>query len=456
MDRPPHDRAPGIWVAPPTARRIVSTDGRHAPTRATSQHCETVFDMSEKKTYSPETLAAFERIKRGALEILPEAQLLDQLEQSYKTGKPLRVKAGFDPTAPDLHLGHSLLIRKIKTFQDLGHEILFLIGDFTGMIGDPTGRSATRTSMSRADVERNAATYQEQVFRILDPKKTTIVFNSAWCANMKFEDVLGLTARSTVAQLLERDDFQKRYKAGESISLIEFMYPLIQGYDSVAMDADVELGGSDQKFNLLMGRELQKEYGKPQQSIVTVPLLVGLDGTRKMSKSYDNYIGITESPYAMFAKAMSVSDELMRDYFLLLTDVPEQDIDGLIAADPFEAKKKLSEAIVDGLHPAGAGAEARKAWETEKSGAGRDRMVLPPDAAEFNVPEKTPCTIPITRLLVDAGVEKSTSAVRRLIESGSIKIGENLDVISDVNHEFQFPGAYDLKIGKKRYLKIRG
>lgn len=412
--------------------------------------------MAEKKTYSPETLAAFDKIKRGALEILPEEHLLDQLEESHKTGKPLRIKAGFDPTAPDLHLGHSLLIRKIKHFQELGHEVLFLIGDFTGMIGDPTGRSATRTSMTRADVEANAKTYQEQVFRILDPDKTKIVFNSTWCAEMKFEDVLGLTARSTVAQLLERDDFQKRYKAGESISLIEFMYPLIQGYDSVAMEADVELGGSDQKFNLLMGRELQKEYGKSQQSIVTVPLLVGLDGTRKMSKSYDNYIGITEAPYAMFAKAMSVSDELMRDYFILLTDITESEIDQLIAADPFEAKKKLSEAVVDGLHPEGSGASARAAWETEKSGAGRDRLVLPPETPEYQISEKTPCSIPITRILVDAKFEKSTSAVRRLIEGGSIKMGEELEVIRDVNHEFQFPGAYDLKIGKKRYLKIRG
>jgi tyrosyl-tRNA synthetase len=412
--------------------------------------------MAKKKTYSPETLQAFEKIKRGALEILPEEHLLDQLEQSHKTGKALRIKAGFDPTAPDLHLGHSLLIRKIKHFQDLGHEVLFLIGDFTGMIGDPTGRSATRTSMSREDVAENAKTYQEQVFRILDPKKTKIVFNSAWCADLKFEDVLGLTARSTVAQLLERDDFQKRYKAGESISLIEFMYPLIQGYDSVALEADVELGGNDQKFNLLMGRELQKEYGKSQQSIVTVPLLVGLDGSRKMSKSYDNYIGITEAPYAMFAKAMSVSDELMRDYFVLLTDIPEQEIDSLIAADPFEAKKRLSVAIVDSLHPAGSGADARAAWEQEKSGAGRDRLLLPPETPEYRITEATPCTVPLTRLLVDAKIEKSTSAVRRLIEGGSIKVGDDLQVIDDVNHEFSFPGSYDLKIGKKRYLKLRG
>ncbi len=408
-----------------------------------------------EKSYSPEVLAAFEKIKRGALEILPEEHLLDQLQKSHDTGVPLKMKAGFDPTAPDLHLGHSLLIRKIKHFQELGHEILFLIGDFTGMIGDPTGRSATRKSMTRADVEENAKTYQEQVFRILDKSKTKIVFNSAWCADMKFEAVLGLTARSTVAQLLERDDFQKRYKAGESISLIEFMYPLIQGYDSVALEADVELGGSDQKFNLLMGRELQKEYGRPQQSIVTVPLLVGLDGTRKMSKSYDNYIGITEEPYAMFAKGMSVSDDLMRDYFIMLTDTPEAQIDEWIAADPFEAKKKLAAAIVDELHTAGAGQDARAAWEREKSSAGRDKLVLPPNTPEYTPTEGVPGKLPLTRLLVDAKIEKSTSAVRRLIEGGSIKLGEELAVITDVNHELEFPGQYALKIGKKRYLVLK-
>ncbi len=408
---------------------------------------------SEKKSYAKETLAAFEKIRRGSSEILPEEELLDRLEESRKSGKPLRIKAGFDPTAPDLHLGHSLLLRKLRHFQELGHHVQFLIGDFTGMIGDPTGRSATRNRMTREDVERNAETYKEQVFRILDREKTEIVFNSKWCRDMRFEDVLGLTARYTVAQLLERDDFQKRYRAGESISLIEFMYPLVQGYDSVALKSDVELGGNDQKFNLLVGRELQKAYGQQAQSIVTVPLLVGLDGERKMSKSYDNYVGITEAPYQMFAKIMSVSDELMREYYILLTDVPEKEIDARIQADPFEAKKLLAADITDSLHESGAGADARRQWEKEKSEK-RNELVLPPDTPEHSVDEAGEHLL--VRLLVDSGIEPTLTKARRLVKDGAVKMGQELEVVNDIEHKLTFPGSYDLKIGKKRYLKLRG
>lgn len=407
------------------------------------------------KEYSAETLAAFRKIQRGALEILPEAELLERLEESRKSGQPLRIKAGFDPTAPDLHLGHTILLRKMRHFQDLGHEVLFLIGDFTGMIGDPTGRNTTRKRLDRADVERNAETYAAQVFKILDRDRTRIVFNSEWCNPLKIEDILSLTARYTVARLLERDDFSKRYKAQESISLVEFMYPLLQGYDSVVLKADVELGGSDQKFNLLVGRELQKEYGQRQQCVVTVPLLVGLDGQMKMSKSAGNYIAVNEAPFAMFAKIMSISDSLMQNYYILLTELDEGEIERSIGADPFAAKKRLGELVVDQFHPPGAGATARAAWENEKGKANRERMILPPDTPTFQVAAGE-TEAPLTKLLVDAGVEKSASAVRRLIEGGSIKIGEALDNIDDVHYKLKFPGEYALKIGKKRYLVIRG
>lgn len=393
----------------------------------------------------------FETIQRGTEEILPEKEFIEKLLKSEKKKKPLRIKAGFDPTAPDLHLGHTVLLRKLKQFQDMGHEILFLIGDFTGMIGDPTGRSETRKALSKEEVLENAKTYQDQVFRILDKDKTKIVFNSHWCSDMKFEDVLGLTARFTVARMIERDDFQKRIKAGESISMIEFMYPLIQGYDSVALEADVELGGTDQKFNLLVGRELQSQYGKDQQCIITLPLLVGLDGQKKMSKSFGNYIGIDETPYQIFAKVMSISDELMLDYYRILTQVPFEEIDRRKKEDPFEAKKLLGVEIVDGLHP-GEGQQARKTWEIEKGS--KQSMVLPPDTPVYKI--EKPGSYAVTKLVADSGLEKSASAVKRLIESGAVKLGENLETITDKNAELSFPGKYQLRIGKKKYLILEG
>ena len=404
-----------------------------------------------------------EIIRRGTIDILPEKELRTKLEKSRKSKKALVIKTGFDPSAPDLHLGHLVLLRKMRQFQDLGHQIHFLIGDFTGRIGDPTGRSETRVSIAAQEVEANAQSYCQQLFKVLDKKKTKICYNSTWCKDMKFEKVLELTSRYTVARLLERDDFLKRYKAGESISLIEFMYPLLQGYDSVMMKADLELGGSDQKFNLLVGRELQSSYGLEPQVILTMPLLVGLDGQHKMSKSYNNYIAINEAPYAMFAKCMSLSDELMWDYFNLLTDIPTQEIEAMREAtlhpkqaeNPMKFKKLLGSTIVDELHGIGQGEAARKSWEKEKGADARKEMVLPPDVPEYCVPKNVK-QILLIDLLLAADIEKSKSAVRRLIQSGSIKLGTRLEVIEDLNYSLTFPGNYAIKIGKKRYLKVKG
>lgn len=264
-----------------------------------------------------------EIIRRGTVDLISEEELKSKLQKK----KTLKIKAGFDPTAPDLHLGHFVQLKKLKHFQDLGHEVSFLLGDFTAMIGDPTGKSETRKRLSREEVLENSKTYQNQVFKVLDPVKTKIVYNSNWCSKMNFEDVLVLSSKYNVARMLERDDFSKRYKAGQPISMIEFLYPLVQGYDSVAMECDVELGGTDQKFNLLVGRDLQREYGKEAQCVLTLPLLVGLDGSKKMSKSLGNYVGITETPIDMFGKLMSISDDLMWNYFELLTDLPLPEIE---------------------------------------------------------------------------------------------------------------------------------
>ena len=265
-------------------------------------------------------------IKRGTVEIIREEELLAKLESSYKDKRPLVIKQGFDPTAPDLHIGHMVSINKLRTFQDLGHTVVFLIGDFTGMIGDPSGRITTRVAMSRDEINANAETYKKQIFKVLDPQKTVIDFNSRWSSSMNFEDVLALTSRYTVARLLERDDFTKRYSEGRPISMLEFMYPLVQGYDSVALKADVELGGTDQKFNLLVGRDLQREYGQEPQVVITMPLLVGTDGVEKMSKSLGNYIGIEDPPDQIYGKTMSIPDNLILDYFKLATDLDQGEL----------------------------------------------------------------------------------------------------------------------------------
>ena len=310
-----------------------------------------------------------EQIRRGSEEIISEEELLKKLTKSYETNTPLRIKAGFDPTAPDLHLGHTVLIQKLKHFQDLGHQVLFLIGDFTGMIGDPSGKNETRRALTKEEVLANAETYKEQVFKILDPEKTEVVFNSTWMEKMSSSDMIKLASQYTVARMLERDDFTKRYKDNRPISIHEFIYPLVQGYDSVALKSDVELGGTDQKFNLLVGRDLQRAYNMAPQIALTMPILEGLDGVQKMSKSLNNYIGIAESPKDMFGKVMSISDELMFRYYLLLSDKSLAEIDELKKAvsdgskHPMEAKKELAMEIVERFHSAEAAKEAREGFE---------------------------------------------------------------------------------------------
>ncbi len=307
-------------------------------------------------------------LQKGAAEIIPQPALRERLEQSHKTGKPLRIKAGFDPTAPDLHLGHTVLIRKLKHFQDMGHTVVFLIGDFTGLIGDPTGRSVTRKPLSREELDKNAATYKAQVFKILDAEKTEVRYNSEWLDKLGFEGIIRLAAKYTVSQMLEREDFHQRFNAEQPISLHELLYPLAQGYDSVALEADVEMGGTDQKFNLLVGRELQRHYGQPSQIVLTMPILEGLDGVQKMSKSLGNAIGIQEAPLEMYGKLMSISDELMWRYWTLLTDLRPQEIEQMRqqvstgALHPMEAKKNLARTITAGFHSEAAAQQADTDW----------------------------------------------------------------------------------------------
>ncbi|HAS51048.1 MAG TPA: tyrosine--tRNA ligase, partial [Gammaproteobacteria bacterium] len=363
-------------------------------------------------------------IKRGAVDLLLEEELVERL----KTGRPLRVKAGFDPTAPDLHLGHTVLINKLRQFQDLGHHVMFLIGDFTGMIGDPTGKNVTRKPLTRPEILANAETYREQVFKVLDPDRTEVLFNSAWFDHMTPGDFIHLAAKHTVARMLERDDFSKRYASGQPIALHEFLYPLVQGYDSVAMRADVELGGTDQKFNLLVGRELQKHYGQLPQIVLTMPILEGLDGVQKMSKSLGNYVGIRDAPNEMFGKLMSISDELMWRYFELLSFHPIREIaewrrqvehENL---NPRDVKFKLAEELVARFHGVDAGSHALAAFiERFQKGA------LPEDLAEIQVPSQDGKLL-IANLLKVAGLAASTSEAFRLIQQGAVRIdGERVD-----------------------------
>ncbi|MDF1589189.1 MAG: tyrosine--tRNA ligase [Gammaproteobacteria bacterium] len=386
-------------------------------------------------------------IQRGAEEILVESELIEKLE----TGRPLRIKAGFDPTAPDLHLGHTVLLNKLKQFQDLGHEILFLIGDFTGMIGDPTGKNVTRKPLTREQVKENAQSYQEQVFKILDPAKTTVVFNSEWMNKLSSADMIRLASNHTVARMLERDDFDKRYKSGQSIAIHEFLYPLIQGYDSVELNADVELGGTDQKFNLLMGRELQKAYGKPQQSILTMPILEGLDGIQKMSKSLGNYIGINDSPKDIFGKLMSISDDLMWRYIELLSfrtldEIKQWRTEVEQGRNPVEIKKTFAEEIVNRFHGEQAGPEARQGFENQfKKGE------IPEDIADLNITVGDD-GMPIANLLKEANLTVSTSEALRMIKQGAVKIdGTKIDdkamiIIKDVTAVYQ--------VGKRKFARI--
>lgn len=397
----------------------------------------------------PEQMAI---IRRGAVEILVETELEEKLRESAKTGVPLRIKAGFDPTAPDLHLGHTVLIQKLKQFQDLGHEVYFLIGDFTGMIGDPTGKSETRKPLTREQVLENAQTYREQVFKILDPDRTKVVFNSSWMAAMSAADLIGLAARYTVARMLERDDFHKRFVGQQPIAIHEFLYPLVQGYDSVALVADVELGGTDQKFNLLVGRELQKNAGQKPQCVLTMPLLEGLDGVNKMSKSLNNYIGITESPKEIYGKVMSISDELMVRYYELLSDVDLATLakvkDGIAGKaqglHPMESKKALARELVARFHGADAARQAEEQFHSQFQ-----QRELPVDMPVVHIHAREP--VWICRLLVEAGLAASNGEARRLVQQGGVKL--NSEKVSDPDLEVSPTGEMVLQAGKRRFAR---
>lgn len=387
------------------------------------------------------------RLQRGAVEIISEEELLRKLER----GTPLRVKTGFDPTAPDLHLGHTVLIQKMKQFQELGHEVIFLIGDFTGMIGDPSGKSETRKQLGREKILENAATYKEQIFKILDPEATVVDFNSRWMGELGAAGLLDLSGKYTVARMLERDDFRKRYHAQEPIGIHEFMYPLIQGYDSVVLEADVELGGTDQKFNLLVGRELQREAGMEPQVVCMMPLLEGTDGVQKMSKSLDNHIGIASPPEDMYGRTMSISDELMWRYLELLSG---RDLDGIedeksaVAAGslhPMEVKKALAAEIVERFHGHEAAKSAREYFETR-----HQRRSIPRDIRKsFSPPDK----IWVCQLLLDLEFARSKSDARRLVAQRAVRVDGA--VVSDPNFEFHRDTHRVVEVGKNRIAQVK-
>ena len=400
--------------------------------------------MSEEQSNQPSPV--MQQLLRGADEIIPQAELEIKLAKD----QPLEIKAGFDPTAPDLHLGHTVLINKMRQFQQLGHNVTFLIGDFTGLIGDPTGKSATRPPLSESDIKQNAETYKEQVFKILDPDLTKVRFNSEWMSKMSSSDMIRLAAQYTVARMLERDDFSKRYAAQQSIAIHEFLYPLVQGYDSVALESDVELGGTDQKFNLLVGREMQKAYGKSQQAILTVPILEGLDGVQKMSKSLDNYIGITDAPNDMFGKLMSISDELMWRYFELLSFRPVEEVEQFekdIAAgtNPRDIKFLLCEEIITRFHDAAAAESAKQDFIQRFQ-----KNAIPDDLPEkhINLGEG----MPIGVLIKEAQLCPSTSEAVRMVKQGAVKIdGER---VSDPRAVINESEPFVLQVGKRKFAKI--
>jgi len=399
-------------------------------------------------------LAAVEQMKlirRGVAEILPEEDLKKKLERSVQTGKPLKIKLGLDPTAPDIHLGHTVVLRKLKQFQDLGHEITIIIGDFTGRIGDPTGRSATRKQLTDEEIIYNAKTYQNQIFKILDAEKTIVRFNSEWLSALNFADVIRLTATYTVARMLEREDFKNRYESNLPISVHEFLYPLMQGYDSVALEADIEFGGTDQTFNLLMGRHLQEHFGQEPQVAITMPIIEGLDGVQKMSKSLGNYIGIDEAPRDMYGKSMSIPDELMERYYTLVTDVSMEEIAELMAGwqsgekHPRDLKMNLAHAITTLYHGKEAANQAQE--DFIKVFQNRD---LPEDMPEKDWPSEGAQALP--SLLVALGLAGSTSEARRSIEQGAIKI--NMEKVDDVKAQIEKESGMIIQNGKRKFCKI--
>ncbi len=392
-------------------------------------------------------------IKHGVVEIIPEEELVKKIENSIKTGKPLKVKLGCDPTKPDLHLGHSVVLRKLRHFQELGHIAVLIIGDFTAMIGDPSGRSKTRPQLSFEETRINGQTYFEQAKKILLPERVEIRYNSEWLGKMTFEDVIRLASKYTVARMLERDDFSKRYKSGEPISIHELLYPLAQAMDSVAIEADVELGGTDQKFNLLVGRDIQREFGQEPQVIITMPLLVGTDGVEKMSKSLDNYIAFNDPPFEMYGKTMSIPDELIYDYFLLTTDLPPTEIEKIKKqlndpnVNPRDLKRRLAWELVRMYHGI---EEANKAQEEfDKIFV---RKEIPEEIEEFEI-EQGNGKIRVVELLVQTGLAKSKSEAKRLIQLGGVSIdGVKID---DIDAIVELDKSFVIKVGKRKFLKIK-
>ncbi|MEE9342515.1 MAG: tyrosine--tRNA ligase [Gammaproteobacteria bacterium] len=394
-----------------------------------------------------DSLNGLEQIKRGAQEILLEADLVKRLAE----GRPLRIKAGFDPTAPDLHLGHTVLLNKLRQFQVLGHEAIFLIGDFTGMIGDPTGKNVTRKPLTREDVIDNARSYEQQIFKILDPEKTRVMFNSTWMNDMSAADLIQLASKHTVARMLERDDFTRRYQSGQPIAIHEFIYPLVQGYDSVALEADVELGGTDQKFNLLMGRQLQEIYGQKPQIVLTMPILEGLDGVQKMSKSLGNYIGIDEPPDEMFGKIMSISDELMWRYYELLSFRPLSEIEKLKAEmdggrNPRDIKFELGAELITRFH------DKASADQAQQNFIARFQKGVVPDEMPEVALEAGVDGVPIANVIKEAGLTNSTSEALRMIKQGAVRIDS--ERIEDKTLVFKAGKAFVLQVGKRRFARV--
>ena len=393
-------------------------------------------------------------IKKGAHEIVKESELRAKLERSLKTGKPLRVKAGFDPTAPDLHLGHTVLMRKLKHFQDLGHTVIFLIGDFTGMIGDPTGRSATRPPLTREQIDANAETYKTQVFKILSAEKTVVDFNSRWFSKFSAEDFIRLCARYTVSQMLEREDFHRRFREEKPIAVHELLYPLAQGYDSVALEADVELGGTDQKFNLLVGRELQRAYGQSPQIVLTTPILEGLDGVQKMSKSLGNYIGISEAPLEMYGKVMSVSDDLMWRYYELLTDVSTPEIERMKRdataglAHPMQLKKDLARRIVSDFHSNEDAGRAAEDWakQFQKDEVPDDVPLVTVNFADVAAPSNRGTAIKLDKLVARAGLATSVSDALRKVKQNAVRVDN--EVRNEPVLQIKIPAEFTLRVGR--------
>ncbi|MDH4217736.1 MAG: tyrosine--tRNA ligase [Candidatus Aminicenantes bacterium] len=396
----------------------------------------------------------FEYLKKGCVEIIQENELRTKLDRSLRENKPLRVKAGFDPTAPDIHIGHTVLIRKMKHFQDLDHDVIFLIGDFTGLIGDPSGQSATRPAMTREQILKNAETYKSQIFKILDPKKTIINFNSHWLSKLTSFDIIKLTSKYTVARILERDDFSNRLKSGQPISLHEILYPIMQAYDSVALEADVELGGTDQKFNLLVGRDIQREFQQEPQIVMTMPLLEGLDGVEKMSKSLDNYVGITEPPNEIYGKIMSISDPLMFRYYELLTDIPVSQIEDWRKeirderTHPKDLKSNLAKMIVSDFWSEEEAESVAQEFERVFK-----RKEIPKDIEQIDIPAQKASLI---ELLVERNILPSRGEAKRLVRQGGVYLdGRRVEDIES-KLDFSKKNEYILKIGKRRFFKLVG